>query len=276
MGQWKRYSCVPAYPTLTQTTGTCNAADWPKVRITSDTNAGVVYRIIIGNIASTNCFYIRKSLDNKATWTNIYAAPSTTDLFFPSTIVSGAEHYASCDEGIEIDWPDDTANDQEVNDAWDFTVPSLERVYDGGIHGFVDMAYAEGISGIKYSEDIPFNLSEVSTIAINARHVNYNFNQTDVVGNAGSTTTLQWSVDGIKWINGFELGADLNYSDSDDRDQQITVYDKGDVTGTVPLETGGDSLKYRIKTHYEDLTGNEKTIAQNQFLHVAIYNHKKR
>lgn len=276
MGQWKNYSCVPAYPTLTHTTGDCAEADWPKVRITSDTNVGVVYRIIIGNITSTNSFYIRKSLDNKATWTNIYAAPSTTDLFQPSVTVSGTEHYASCDEGIEIDWPDNTENDQAVNDAWDFTVPSLERVYDGGIHGFVDMAYTEGISGIKYSEDIPFNLAEVSTIALNARKVTYNYNQTDIVGNVGTTTALQWSVDGIKYINGFDLGNDLNYADGDDLDQHITVYDKGDVTGTVPTETGGDSLKYRIKTNYKDLGGAEKTIAQNQFLHVAIFNHKKR
>jgi len=274
MGQWKRYSCVPAYPTLTQTTGTCDAADWPKVRITNDTNVGVVYRIIISSITGTNTFYIKKSTDGGASFQSIYAAPHpSTDKRVPSAVSSDDDYYCSSDDGFEIAWPDDTSNDQAVNDAWDFTVPSLEKVYDGGIHGFVELPYVEGASGIKYSEDIPFNLASTATVSMNSRDLNYVYNATDVVGNAGTTINLQWSVDGTNYVNGFELVNDLNFQVPDDRDKYITIYDKGDVSGTAPLETGGDSLKYRFKIEYEDLAGGEKTMAHNQFLHIAIYNH---
>ena len=273
MGQWKPYSCISQIITTTQAAGTTSEANTPAFRATSDDNEGIVYQVVF-QAATTDTFYVKKSTDGGSTFQSYYAAPHpSTDVIQPGSHDEDKDVFMSIDAGVEIAVP--FQSNLVNNDAFQFTVPTLEKRYDGGIHAFIEIGYSAGTtegSCIIYSEDIPFNFKSGFTMYSNARNLSYIYNQTDILGNAGTSVDLQWTVDGTNYIDGFELTDDANWSVLEDRGK-ITVYDKGDATGTAPLETGGDTLKYRLRVQFEDLDGGEKILSQRQYGHFAIYKH---
>ena len=278
MGQWKNYRCIAQDITGEQTNGTTSESDWPKLRATGDANEGATYTIvwtpgIDGFGSAQDSFHYIKN-EGKSGEETVYAGLSGTDKFvhvINGTGGGGETVYASIDEGVEIAIPVDTYT---TNDKFKFTIPKLERVYDGGIHGFCKMAF--GIGTELYTDPIPFKLGNVATFDLNSRLIRYTLNSSDTLGNSATSVDLQWSVDGTNYIDGFELINDTNLDDIIaplDSSNCVAIYDKGDATGTPPKETGGDSRIYRIKFAYENLGGGEKILGRKQYLHVAIYNH---
>jgi hypothetical protein len=285
MGQWKNYRCIAQDLVGEQTSGSTSAADFPKLRATGDANEGVTYTIVmssgIGGAGTTDSFHYIKN-EGKGNEETVYAGISGTYKFVHTingTDLSGNYVYASIDEGVEIAIPN---NNYSTGDKFKFTIPKLERVYDGGMHGFCQMAFLPGTtegSGIIYTDDIPFKLAHTATFMCNAKALTYTISENDNTGNSGTDIDLQWSLDGTNYFDGFELINDSNLGDqlgagiAIDRYNMTAVYDKDDAIGTPPEQTGGYSPKYRLKFQYQDLTGGEKELGRKQYLHVAIYNH---
>tara|TARA_R100001082_G_scaffold18665_1_gene9229 strand:+ start:735 stop:1556 length:822 start_codon:yes stop_codon:yes gene_type:complete len=273
MGQWKRYRCIAQSITGEQTSGSTLAVDFPKLRATGDANEGATYTIVMTGNSGTDHFHYIKN-EGKGNEETVYAGVGTTDKFVHvvnGTDLAGNLVYASIDEGVEIAIPNNTYT---TGDKFKFTIPKLEKVYDGGIHGFCQMAFA--IGSTLYTDPIPYKISEVATFAINSRFVRYTVNSSDTTGNSGTSTDLQYTVDGTNYTDGFELINDTNMGDAVaplDSENCTAIFDKSDATGTAPKETGGQAVKYRLKFSYENLGGGEKILGRKQFLHVAIYNH---
>ena len=209
MGQWKPYSCISQIITTTQAAGTTSEANTPAFRATSDDNEGIVYQVVF-QAATTDTFYVKKSTDGGSTFQSYYAAPHpSTDVIQPGSHDEDKDVFMSIDAGVEIAMP--YQSNLVNNDAFQFTVPTLEKRYDGGIHAFIEIGYSAGTtegSGIIYSEDIPFAFDSGFTMYSNARNLSYIYNQTDILGNAGTSIDLQWTVDGTNYIDGFELTDD--------------------------------------------------------------------
>ena len=272
MGQWKPYSCVEQTITATQTVGTTSEANTPTFRATSDDNEGAVYQVIFtaGAGANYDTFYYKKSIDGGVSYTSYYAAPSGTDLLRHS--VSGTVFH-SFDKGVEMSIPN--GSNLITTDTWQFTVPALEKRYDGGIHAFIAIPYIAGTTegqGIIYSEDIPFAFDSGFSMFSNARNLTYIHKNGSHLGNSGTSVDLQWTVNGTDYIQGFELSDDADWGGGAGTDRgNIVIYDKGDASGTRPLETGGDTLKYRLKLQFEEEAGGEKILHYRQYGHYAIY-----